>query len=319
MKKTAKLFISLLLFIIPIIMFCFPVPTYAEQVQENEKSENYDPALALAYGEAHWQDKNQSNGCVRFVKLCLLAGGLEIPSTNTVRSLYDTLTEMNYAPVVLETKETTDGLLIPTDTNDLHQGDVIISFCGICQKYLHTVIINDTDGTYIRAYGHNRPLNGTVYLDDSNSSSHISELIIYGFCLDTDTEKQELPLEEENSFTVEVSSLNVPTGICIRKGQFYGLSGIITSENEELTQISGSIVNTDTQELTQFATSILSPSVDRISIKTTINDNLVFNTLDPGTYNLTITVCNLDGNELVISETTFSVVDVNIFSGKKRR
>ena len=38
-----------------------------------------------------------------------------------------------------------------------------------------------------------------------------------------------------------------------------------------------------------------------------------------GTYNLTITVCNLDGNELVISDTTFSVVDVNIFSGKKRR
>lgn len=317
MKKTANL-LSLLLLII--IMFCSTVPTYAGQISENEERKNYDydPTLALAYGEAHWQDKNQSDGCTRFVKACLAAGGLEVSSTDFVRSFYNTLIEMNYEPVILGTKETTQGLLIPTDSNNLHPGDVIVSYCPTCQKYLHTVIVNDTDCTYIRAYGHNRPLNGTLYLDDCNSSSHISQLTIYGFCLDADTEKPETPLDEGNNFAVEVNSLKVPTNICIRRGQFYGLRGIITSENENLTQISGSITNADTQELVQFATSILPPAVDCISIKTTINDNLVFNTLAPGTYNLTITVYNLDGNELVISDTTFSVVDTNIFSGKKR-
>lgn len=323
MKKTAKtrtvnpaIFALLLVSLLPLIMFGFPISVYAHEQVEN--GTEYDPQAALSYAAANWYSEVPSD-CVRYVRACLSAGGFHLNCGDTVRSFYNELCQMGYEPIILDTKETKYGLLVPTDNIDLQPGDPILSYCPICDKFLHTTLVGGIDDTYVTVYGHSRSQNNTtLYVDDLNSSYHIPSLIVYGFKLSQNTEEQEAS-PEENSYTVDISDIRVPNSICIRKGQCFGLDGIITSDSKCLSQIGGTILNSNTKETVQSVCVLFLSPLDRISIEDTIDDSLVFDALLPGTYTLTIYVRNTENQELTISETTFTVVDVNKLSGKKRR
>ena len=105
---------------------------------------------------------------------------------------------------------------------------------------------------------------------------------------------------------ISISSVSAPSSL--KKGSNYGLRGVITADNCTLTGVSGQVINSSGKTVLSGSRSLNATSHD---IRNSINNDLKFGKLSPGTYTYVLTATAKTASGETVQETlvqrTFTV------------
>lgn len=298
-KKVFKLCSMLL-----IVLLFFPINIWAL---------SYDASAALSYASRNW-DSERQNDCSNFVSACLCAGGISI-NEPSVRGLYNTLTDMGLEASTVPTVYSKYGLMVPYEGSDITPGDPILSYCPLCDKFIHATLAADVDKDgYLTVYAHSKKKNcERLYADHQRHQRNILVYVIHMPKTTSESlDKQSQPSAPEiNNTLFKCTGISAPDFICIRAGSCFGLRGQISclDKKDSIHQITGQIIEQQTFNVIQESTFCFD-NTKSIDIRTTINDELIFNSLDPGCYYYVVSVESTSGicQNVICSE--FEVVSV---------
>lgn len=287
-----------------IVLLFFPINIYAL---------SYNASAALSYASNNW-NSDRPNDCSNFVSACLCAGGISINSPS-VRGFYNALIEMGLEASSVPTVYSKHGLMVPYEGSDITPGDPVISYCPLCDKFLHTTLAAgvDKDG-YLTVYAHSKKKNcERLYADHQR---HQRDILVYVIHMpkttveSLDNYSQPNALEINNTL-FKCTGISAPDSICLRKGRCYGLKGQISclDKKDSIQQITGQIVEQQTFNVIQESTFSFS-NTKSIDIRKTINDELIFNWLAPGCYYYIVSVENASGICQTVICSEFEIVSV---------
>ncbi len=164
MRKVKRAVSAVLAVIMTVTVMSVAVtPVFAAEV--------YDPAAALAYAKAHWDDGKGE--CAEFVRDCLKAGGLTSLTRINCNGLKNQIVDGGFGE--LKKLTSTNGrFLMSSNRDSLSAGDPMIWYCGTCGSWPHMVLCGGQNSSgYATNYAHNSAHNNTVtYLSLGSSSSH---------------------------------------------------------------------------------------------------------------------------------------------------
>ena len=172
MKQTGKRIVSVLLALV-LVCGLTTVPAMA--------AGTYDPAAALSYAKAHWNDGKGL--CAEFVRKCLKAGGRKV-TANGCTTMVRQLKKSGYGTWYQLTREADGRISVPKNSGKLSPGDPVFFYCPSetdgC-PYVHVVLYSSQDSRgYLRCYAHNDPMNDQViqyarcgYCDGKVSAAYV--------------------------------------------------------------------------------------------------------------------------------------------------
>ena len=101
--------------------------------------------------------------------------------------------------------------------------------------------------------------------------------------------------------TISISGEVSPSGTLTR-GSHFGLRGVVSTDCGKITSITGSILNSSGNTVSgQKGT--YTPNAASVNIRSTINNDLIFNNLPAGSYTYYVLIVAENGNE----STTYSI------------
>lgn len=172
MKQTGKRIVSVLLALV-LVCGLTTAPAMA--------AGTYDPAAALSYAKAHWNDGKGL--CAEFVRKCLRAGGRKV-TANGCTTMVRQLKQSGYGTWYQLTREADGRISVPKNSGKLSPGDPVFFYCPSetdgC-PYVHVVLYSSQDSRgYLRCYAHNDPMNDQViqyarcgYCDGKVSAAYV--------------------------------------------------------------------------------------------------------------------------------------------------
>lgn len=172
MKRTGKRIVSVLLALV-LVCGLTTAPAMA--------AGTYDPAAALSYAKAHWNDGKGL--CAEFVRKCLRAGGRKV-TANGCTTMVRQLKQSGYGTWYQLTREADGRISVPKNSGKLSPGDPVFFYCPSetdgC-PYVHVVLYSSQDSRgYLRCYAHNDPMNDQViqyarcgYCDGKVSAAYV--------------------------------------------------------------------------------------------------------------------------------------------------
>jgi len=116
------------------------------------------------------------------------------------------------------------------------------------------------------------------------------------------------PEPEDQIPNLSVSSVQAPTGV-LKQGQNFGLRGIITTDCGQVTSVAGYVYNAAGSKVPGFS-SVYNEHTGKFDLRYSINNDFIFNNLEPGNYQYVIIATAQNGSKEVSKEmihTSFSV------------
>ena len=288
-----------------LLLLCIALSSLVVNAAPNKETINYNRESAIEYAKQNWYS-TVSNHCACFVSACLQAGGIPIDETN-VRGLYNAVIDITdnkwYS---LTTEETSWGLTVKkSDNPDLHEGDILLSYCPRCNLFLHAALMGGTDADgYVSVYAHSMPKNNERFYADHWHD--ISNLKVYSIMLPTQSSPAIYQAE------VQMSNIKIPSNICIKQGEGISLSGEINIYNLDTSYpVIGYILDSQGTTL-QYNELQTQEFVDLASF----NNGLDFSILEPGNYEFVMTLSSsptpqfMPGEARELLRSNFEVVRV---------
>lgn len=182
MKKREKI-------VVGIVSVVFFMTIYALNVYA------YDGNAAVSYAGTHMSSGHTNKGyncpnswlCAEFVSNCIRAGGISDIYATGCRTFYNQCAARGTVYTLSKGSVSSGAYPVLTSGNgaNLEAGDVLVSYCASCDKYLHTALISKKSGGYFYGYEHNaNRIDGKIWFSKC-SSGHTPT--IYGIHLNRET------------------------------------------------------------------------------------------------------------------------------------